>query len=92
MIAKYASARCFSSDEKQSAYVFKSNFNHLTGIWRLSWGGSSRQCIPKNFLTATERIVTIFPSKRHRLSARSYHDARADAFDLWNDYVAHLAT
>jgi putative transposase len=43
-----------------------------------------------DFLPPTERIGTIFRPKRHRLSARSYRHARADAFDLWNNCVARL--
>ncbi len=37
------------------------------------------------------QIATIFRPKRHRLSARSYRHARADAFSLWDDYAAELA-
>lgn len=45
----------------------------------------------QRFLSAHDQIATIFRPKRHRLSARSYRHARADAFSLWDDYAAELA-
>lgn len=44
------------------------------------------------FLAAHDQIATLFRPKRHRLSARSYRHARSDAFSLWADYAADLAT
>lgn len=39
-----------------------------------------------------DQITTLFRPKRHRLSARSFRHARADAFSLWADYPSNLAT
>jgi putative transposase len=33
----------------------------------------------------------IFRPKRHRFSAASYRQFRADAFSLWNNYAAKIA-
>ncbi|OZB39246.1 MAG: hypothetical protein B7X48_09885 [Acidiphilium sp. 34-60-192] len=43
------------------------------------------------FQPAARPITTLIGPKRHRLSARSYRHARADAFSLWDDYAANLA-
>ncbi|MPQ96188.1 IS6 family transposase [Thioclava sp. JE_KL1] len=45
----------------------------------------------QRFLSTQDQIATLFRPKRHRLSARSYRHARADAFRLWADYAADLA-
>ena len=45
----------------------------------------------QRFLSAHDKIAIIFRPKRHRLSARSYRHARADALSLWGDYAATLA-
>lgn len=45
----------------------------------------------QRFLSAHDQIATLFRPKRHRLAARSYRHARADAFSLWADYAADLA-
>jgi putative transposase len=44
----------------------------------------------QRFLSAHDQIATIFRPKRHRLSARSYRHARADAFSLWSEFAAQL--
>ncbi len=41
----------------------------------------------QRFLTAHDQINTVFRPRRYQLSAVSYRHARADAFDLWNDYA-----
>ncbi|MDD2862854.1 MAG: IS6 family transposase [Acidiphilium sp.] len=45
----------------------------------------------QRFLATHEQITTVFRPKRHRLSARSFRHARADAFSLWADYASNLA-
>ena len=42
------------------------------------------------FLSAHDQIATLFRPKRHRLTARSYRHARADAFSPWANYAADL--
>ena len=49
---------------------------------------SSRQS--QRFLSVHDQTATLFRPKRHRLSAISYRHSRADAFSLWNDYVAEI--
>jgi len=44
----------------------------------------------QRFLSAHDQIANLFRPKRHRLSARSYHHARTDAFNLWTDHAADL--
>ncbi|WP_348271860.1 DDE-type integrase/transposase/recombinase [Pseudovibrio sp. Tun.PSC04-5.I4] len=44
----------------------------------------------QRFLSVHDQVAALFRPKRHRLSATSYHHARADAFSLWNDYTAEL--
>ncbi len=45
----------------------------------------------QRFLSAHDQIANLFRPKRHRLTARSFRHARADAFSLWADYAAQLA-
>jgi putative transposase len=45
----------------------------------------------QRFLSAHDQIACLFRPKRHSLSAKSYHHARNDAFDLWAGYAAELA-
>ncbi len=45
----------------------------------------------QRLLSAHDQITTLFRPKRHRLTAKSYRHARADAFSLWADYAAQLA-
>jgi putative transposase len=44
----------------------------------------------QRLLSAHDQVAVLFRPKRHRLSARSYRHARADAFALWDDYTAEL--
>ena len=44
----------------------------------------------QRLLSAHDQIAVLFRPKRHRLSARSYRQARTDAFSLWSDYTAAL--
>jgi putative transposase len=41
----------------------------------------------QRFLAAHDQINTIFKPRRYRLTATSCRHARADAFELWADYV-----
>ena len=45
----------------------------------------------QRFLATHDQITTLFRPKRHRLSARLFRHARADAFLLWADYAANLS-
>ncbi len=45
----------------------------------------------QRFLCVHDQTTATFRPKRHRLSATSYRNARADAFSLWNDTAAELA-
>ena len=45
----------------------------------------------QHFLSVHDQTTTIFRAKRHRLSAASYRQSRADAFSLWNNYAAEMA-
>jgi len=45
----------------------------------------------QRFLATHDQITTLCRPKRHRLSARSFRHARADAFLLWADYAPNLA-
>jgi putative transposase len=45
----------------------------------------------QRFLSVHDQTTTIFRPKRHRLSAASYRQSRADAFSLWNNYAAEMA-
>ncbi|MCE5975216.1 IS6 family transposase [Sinirhodobacter sp. WL0062] len=49
---------------------------------------SPRQAL--RFLAAHDQINTVFRPRRYRISAVSYHHARSDAFDLWNDYALEM--
>ena len=44
----------------------------------------------QRFLSAHDQINTIFRPRRYKLSATSYRHARADAFSLWDDYIAEM--
>ncbi len=44
----------------------------------------------QRFLSVHDQTVAIFRPRHHCLSARSYHHARQDAFDLWADYTTEL--
>ena len=46
----------------------------------------------QRFLSAHDQTASIFRPKRHRLSAAPYRQSRADAFSLWNNYAAEMAT
>jgi putative transposase len=50
---------------------------------------SARQA--QRFLSVHDQATAIFRPRRHRLSARSYHHARQDAFDLWAGYTTELS-
>jgi putative transposase len=43
------------------------------------------------FLSVHDQTATIIRPKRHRFSAASYRQFRADAFSLWNNYAAEIA-
>ncbi len=45
----------------------------------------------QRFLSVHDQTAALFRPKRHSLSARSYRHARADAFEIWNDYITELA-
>ncbi len=45
----------------------------------------------QRFLSVHDQTATIFRPKRHRFSAASYRQSRADAFSLWNNYTAEIA-
>ncbi|GFE67388.1 IS6 family transposase [Litoreibacter roseus] len=42
------------------------------------------------FLSVHDQTAVLFRPKRHRLSARSYRHARADAFEIWTEYAHEL--
>lgn len=44
----------------------------------------------QQFLSAHDQTAALFRPKRHRLSAKSYRHARADAFDIWQNYTCEL--
>jgi len=44
------------------------------------------------FLSAHDQINTIFRPRRYNLTAISCRHARADAFCLWAEYTAEMAT
>lgn len=44
----------------------------------------------QRFLSVHDQTAALFRPKRHRLSARSYCLARADAFELWAEYTHEL--
>ena len=46
----------------------------------------------QRFLAAHDEINTIFRPRRYLLKATSYRHARADAFDLWQDYALEMTT
>lgn len=48
-------------------------------------------CQAQRFLSVHDQTAALFRPKRHRLSAKSYRHARTHAFEIWNDYTAHLA-
>lgn len=41
----------------------------------------------QRLLAAPDQITTLFRPKRHRLCARPFRHARADAFSLWGLYL-----
>ncbi len=41
----------------------------------------------QRFLSVHDQTAALFCPKRHRLSAKSCRDARADAFELWGGYA-----
>ena len=49
---------------------------------------SQRQA--QRFRAAHDQVNTLFPSRRYRLTASSYRQARADAFSLWNVYALEM--
>lgn len=44
----------------------------------------------QHFLSAYDQINTISRTRRYKLSATSYRQARTDPFSLWDDYTAEL--
>jgi putative transposase len=44
----------------------------------------------QRFLSIHDQTAALFRPKRHRLSARSYRHARADAFEIWAEYAREL--
>jgi len=46
----------------------------------------------QRFLSAHDQINLIFRPRRYQLTAPSYRHARNDAFSLWADYTAEMAT
>lgn len=44
----------------------------------------------QRFLSVHDQTAALFRPKRHRLSARSYRHARADAFEIWAEYAREL--
>jgi putative transposase len=46
----------------------------------------------QRFLSAHDQINLIFRPRRYQLTAKSYRHARNDAFSLWKDYTAEMAT
>ncbi len=44
----------------------------------------------QRFLAPHDQIAALFRPKCHRLSASSYRHARADAFDIWQNYTREL--
>ncbi len=46
----------------------------------------------QRFLSAHDLINLIFRPRRYQLTATSYRHARNDAFSLWADYTAEMAT
>ncbi len=46
----------------------------------------------QRFLSAHDQINTIFRPHRYRLSAISHRHARAEAFGLWENYAADMAS
>jgi len=44
----------------------------------------------QRFLAAHDQINVIFRPRRHKLSAKSYRHARADANDLWHSYAFEM--
>jgi putative transposase len=45
----------------------------------------------QRFLSVHDQTAAIFRPRRHRLSARSYRNARRDAFDIWAAYTTELS-
>ena len=45
----------------------------------------------QRFLSVHDQTATLFRPKRHRLGAKSYRHARADAFSLWSGYANEMA-
>ena len=45
----------------------------------------------QRFLSVHDQTAALFRPRRHSLSARSYRHARADPFEIWNDYSTELA-
>lgn len=45
----------------------------------------------QRFLSVHDQTAVIFRPRRHRLSARSYHHARQDAFDIWAACTTELS-
>ncbi len=46
----------------------------------------------QRFLAAHVQINLIFRPRRYQLNATSYRHARSDAFSLWADYTAEMAS
>jgi putative transposase len=55
-------------------------------------GGFKSRRQAQRFLFAHDQINLIFRPRRYQLTATSYRHARTDAFALWVDYTAEMAT
>jgi len=44
----------------------------------------------QKFLSTQDQTACLFRPKRHRLSANSYRQARADVCEIWTDYAQEL--
>ncbi len=44
----------------------------------------------QRFLSVHDQTAALFRPERHRLTARSYRHARADAFELWSEYTYEM--
>ena len=44
----------------------------------------------RRFLSAHDRINTLFQARRYKLSSISCRHARSDAFRLWNGYTLEM--
>ncbi|TYB84346.1 IS6 family transposase [Oceaniovalibus sp. ACAM 378] len=47
---------------------------------------------PQKFLSSNDQINLILRPRRYQLAAASYRHAHSDAFNLWADYTAEMAT